>query len=276
MTHRELPKPLLLRIIEEDLDLLRGRRSDSTFEYVYFEPTETGRVTHGTKIDDGGKEKRLDRKQLRARHVFQVGIRVPKRRMIVARNQAVYVEKVVLDYRDEEGRQKFDEIAIAQTIRPGTEQLWDLPEVASDVVATVHARAFRKSANVELILVEARMIDKAGSPYFGAIQSAKLLEEAIRHGDIAATEIHAGGLAERMEKMHGAGTSQTGARPSKPAESRPIEPFPQADLEPPPSIEVFLELQRIEDLMTGTAEERREGLDRLHQLVRLLRPPTNR
>jgi hypothetical protein len=44
-------------------------------------------------------------------------------------------------------------------------------------------------------------------------------------------------------------------------------------MEATPSVEVYMDLQAIEDLLTGTESEKREGLDRLHQLVRRLRPP---
>jgi hypothetical protein len=36
-------------------------------------------------------------------------------------------------------------------------------------------------------------------------------------------------------------------------------------------LEMQTELQMIEDLLTGTEAERREGMDRLHQLVRRMR-----
>ena len=39
-----------------------------------------------------------------------------------------------------------------------------------------------------------------------------------------------------------------------------------------PGGDIYPDLQSIEDLLTGTDAERREGLDRLHQLVRRLRP----
>ncbi len=35
--------------------------------------------------------------------------------------------------------------------------------------------------------------------------------------------------------------------------------------------ELYTELQAIEDLLTGTDAEKRQGIDRLHQLVRKLR-----
>ena len=274
VTHRDLPRAVLQRVVAEDLDLLRGKGKDSTFEFVHFERFASGRVVHGTTIDDGGDDKRLDRKQLRAKHVYQFGIRVPKRKMLVVRNQAVYVEKVDLDYRDENGIQKFDEIVIAETIKPGEEKTWELPEIASDLVATVHARAFRKSASLELILVQARLVDNSDSPYFGAVQSAKLLDEAIRQGNIAATETHAGTLATRIKEIHGTGSAAMS--PLQTPEKTPVIPASDLEIENPPRIEIFLELQRIEDLITGSEPERREGLDRLHQLVRRLRIDADR
>ena len=39
-----------------------------------------------------------------------------------------------------------------------------------------------------------------------------------------------------------------------------------------PSVDIYPELQAVEDLLTGTEAEKREGLDRLHQVLRRLRP----
>jgi len=38
-----------------------------------------------------------------------------------------------------------------------------------------------------------------------------------------------------------------------------------------PAPDIAAELQSIEDLLTGTEAERRQGLDKLHQLLRRLR-----
>ena len=60
--------------------------------------------------------------------------------------------------------------------------------------------------------------------------------------------------------------------PSKPATAAVEVTAPRA--EPAPARaepDVAGELQAIEDLLTGTEVERRQGLDRLHQLLRRLR-----
>ncbi len=53
-----------------------------------------------------------------------------------------------------------------------------------------------------------------------------------------------------------------------PAAEKPATESVAAPLE----TNVYGELQTIEDLLTGSDAEKREGLDRLHQLIRRLRP----
>jgi hypothetical protein len=55
-----------------------------------------------------------------------------------------------------------------------------------------------------------------------------------------------------------------------PVVARRVEPAPEAAT-PAPQPEIHGELQTIEDLLTGSEQERREGMDRLHQLIRRMR-----
>jgi len=47
---------------------------------------------------------------------------------------------------------------------------------------------------------------------------------------------------------------------------------PATPVQSTPGIDLYQDLLSVEDLLTGTEAEKREGLDRLHQLVRRLRP----
>lgn len=255
VTRRDLPSALLNRILEEDLDLLRGRNEDGTFVFAHFERTEAGRVTHGTSVGDGGAEKRTDRKELRARHAFQLVIRVPNRRYLVVHNQPVYVEKVDFEYVTERGERRFETIEVDQIIRSGDDRVVDIPEIATDVVATVYARSMGRAANLELALVLAQIVDNSDSPFFGAVQSVKLLQASIERDDITSTGSLAATLAERM-LQHGAAGAPA---PRGASVGRTGDPG------------LFVELQEIEDLLTGSEIERLEGLNRLHQLIRRLR-----
>ena len=198
----------------------------------------------------------MERKELRAKNAFQLSIRVPTRRYLVVHNQPVHVEKVDLEYVNEAGLRRFETIEVDQIIRSGDEKVVDIPEIATDVIATVYARSMGRTANLELALVLAQIVDNSDSPFFGAVQSVKLLQAAIERDDLSTTGTLSAALADRMIH-HGA--------PGAPA-TRPAATVSPSDLD------LLGELQAIEDLLTGTETERRDGLNLLHQLIRQLRP----
>jgi hypothetical protein len=137
----------------------------------------------------------------------------------------------------------------------------DFPVVARratvSIVATVEEKGGYGNANVSL--VKARIVDNADSPYADAVASAKAIQRGIDNGD--APSIRA--VAQRLRSQLGGGTAVAAARPAASA----IDVV--ASVEPAP--EIRNELQAIEDLLTGTEQERRQGMDRLHQLIRRLR-----
>ncbi len=47
---RDMPHDLLRRIVNDDIETLRGRRSDGTYEYAGFERFESGRVTNSVSV----------------------------------------------------------------------------------------------------------------------------------------------------------------------------------------------------------------------------------
>ena len=47
---RDLPADLLKRIINEDIELLRGRRADGSYEFATYERFESGRITNSFSV----------------------------------------------------------------------------------------------------------------------------------------------------------------------------------------------------------------------------------
>jgi len=258
----EFPDKLLGSIVDEDIDLLRGRRTDTTYEWAHFEKIETGRVTRGASINAGTKS-RADRAEIRGRHVFRIEVEIPTRRMVVARNPAVKIARIDFDYTNEAGEKKFESFRLDALLAPGDKKAWDLPEIASDVVATVWGRSTGQNSNLDLSLIRAQLFDDTDGPFFGAVQSAKLLRTAIERKDADGVKTVAATLASRLEEM-GARSGLAQAAPSSAGAAAPDSTTPSIG-------EIYIQIQQIEDLLTGTEAERRTGLDKLHQLVRTLR-----
>jgi hypothetical protein len=85
------------------------------------------------------------------------------------------------------------------------------------------------------------------------VASEKAVLRALDHDDVGSMRAMATRIVRDLE-------------PETASPARGVEVVaPRADAD------LYNELQAIEDLMTGNETERRQGLDRLHQLVRKLR-----
>jgi len=121
--------------------------------------------------------------------------------------------------------------------------------------------------NVDVALVQARIVDSADSPYAEAVASAKAVLRALDNNDIPSLRA----TARRLRAALGGSTAVAAIPPPapRPAASEMTVTAPAADTAS--RIELKTELQTIEDLLTGTDAERREGMDRLHQMLRRMR-----
>jgi hypothetical protein len=154
----------------------------------------------------------------------------------------------------------------------------DLPEIARRAKATVYAHVESRDggpATIEIAMLKPKLADNADSPYAGAVRTLKSLQNSVDKREVAQVKaastriIEDLGFSSRNETPRISQSEVTvTAPPVSPARSStPLT----IDLETMPQVEVYLELQRIEDLLTGSEGERREGLDVLHQLIRKLR-----
>ena len=251
---RDLPTDLLERIIAEDIELLRGRRNDGSYQYATFERFDSGRISDSFSVRHHGD--RMEVLEMKGAWVYRVLVEVPSRRMVVRKNRPVWIERVEIDYIAERGstteRQTID---VKQWLRPGEFRPVELPAVARQasvrVVATVEQEA--GYGNLEITLVKARIVDNADSPYAHAVASAKAVQRALENNDLASMRT----MAQRMRGQLLAGAS--GFSPPAAASAARGESA------------IREELQAIEDLLTGSEQERREGMNRLHQLIRRLR-----
>jgi hypothetical protein len=260
---RDLPKDLLLRIIEEDIDLLRGKRPDGSYQYATFERFDSGRISSDFSVNPDKEEMRTI--ELKGAWVYRVLIEVPGRRLLVRRNRPVWVERVDLEYIAERSAQvERQTIEIKQWLQPGEFRPVDLPQIARQATVRVIATSDPKGgyANVVLSLIKARIVDNADSPYANAVTQAKAVQKALEGGDIAAIRT----ASQRLRSSLSGGAVATMSAPAglRPAASQETE-------DSATRLEMQAELQVIEDLLTGSESERREGLDRLHQLIRRLR-----
>jgi len=248
---RDLPRDLLRRIVEEDIDLLRGRRSDGTYQYAGYERFEAGRTTESFSV-----QPRDEKLEIRGSFVYRLVLQMPSRRMLVTKNRQVHIDRVEIDYIPErDGTQKVQNVKLDTWLKPGDSKTVEFDEVAKQATVRVYASADKAAGygNIVLALVQARVFDHADSPYADAVASEKAVLRALDHDDVGSMRAMATRIVKDLE-------------PETASPARGVEVVaPRADAD------LYNELQAIEDLMTGNETERRQGLDRLHQLVRKLR-----
>ncbi|HYC93982.1 MAG TPA: hypothetical protein VEO54_32580 [Thermoanaerobaculia bacterium] len=257
---RDLPADLLRRMIEEDIELLRGRRNDGSYQYASFERFDTGRITQDFSVQHRGDAK-MEVLELKGAWVYRLQIEVPSRRLLVRKNRPVWIERVDLEYIAERGSQtERQSIEIKQWLKPGEFRPVDLPQIARQLTARVVASVEDGSGygNVELALIKAKIVDNPNSPYGDAVASAKAIQRALDNSDVPSMRAMAQRLRNTLGRTPPQAQVQAAVQPQQPV----LQPIDRAMRD---------ELQEIEDLLTGSEQERREGMDRLHQLIRRLR-----
>lgn len=264
----DLPRDVLKRIVNEDIDLLRGKRADGTYQYASYDRMEGSRKSETVSIDPEHKESVLE---LRDVFAFRFIVSIPPRRMLVTKNHHIYVDRVEIETLPQKsGEKKFQVVKVDAWLEPGSSKTFELDDIGRQTVARVYAHADKDGyANVSLTLVEARIFDEPSSPYADAVESAKSILKAIEHNDKPSIRAMAQRITSRLPAESVAPAPVIGSAPATiaavPAASQIEVTGGRGDME------TVTELQAIEDLLTGTEAERRQGVDRLHQLVRHLR-----
>src|SRR5205807_3544977 len=90
----DLPRDLLKRIVNEDIDLLRGKRADGTYQYAAYDRMEAGRKSDSFSVDPEHKESVLE---LRDVFPYRLIVNVPSRRMMVAKNHHIYIDRIEIE-----------------------------------------------------------------------------------------------------------------------------------------------------------------------------------
>jgi hypothetical protein len=269
---RDLPQDLLKRIVNEDIEALRGRRADGTYDNATFDKLEQSRESKSFSVQPR-KNNELDHLEMKGSFVYRLLIDLPSRRMLVTKNRRIYVDHVELEYIPINSSPTLKQnIKVEAWVEPGESRSVDFPEVARQATVRVFARADSAAGygNVVLTLLHARVTDNADSPYSDAVLSAKAILRAIDNADVPSIRSMAIRIYDDLAPKIATPATQaidvvaTRANPAPAATTTSVLPAPGGD--------VYVELQSIEDLLTGNETEKRAGLDRLHQLVRRLRP----
>lgn len=248
-SERDLPTSVLRRITEENIELMRMPREDGTYRHATWQRMEASRVTKEFSIKP--RRNKMESVELRAANAYRVLVGVPHRRLLVRRNQPVWIERVDVEYVGEGSAQsRQTSIDVKAWLKPGDLRPIDLPVVTRQATVRVVASVDPNGSygNIDVSLVQARIVDNADSPYAAAVESAKAILRALDSNDAAAVRAS----AERMRLSLTATPADVPLRPAGTAG-------------------IGAELEMIRDLLQGSETQRRHGLGRLDDLIRSLR-----
>lgn len=261
MTHDRLPVDVLQRIIETDIDLLRGRHADGTYEFARYDRLEAGRESNSFSIQPTDSD-HLVKVEMRSSFVYRVVLDIPARRLVVAKNRPLWIDRVEVEYVPQSGgAPRTQTVQIGALLEPGATKTIDVEQISRGATVRIYARADKASGygNLAVTLIQAKLFDNPDSPYAAAVSTAKEIQKSIERQDIPTIR----SMARRM-------VAQLESAPAQPRETQTAVAAP----------ELVRQLESVEDLLTGTDAERREAADRLHQLIRTLRssapPPANK
>jgi hypothetical protein len=261
-TKRELPTDLLKRIVTEDIELMRGRRTDGSYEFASWERFEASRVKDGFSVQP--RSDKMETLEIKGEYVYRVILDAAERRLVVRKNRPIWIERVDFEY-----------VPLGTTtsavlsnevkawMQPGEIRTIELPVIARQAKVKVIATADEKGGygNITVALVQARIVDNADSPYADAVTSAKSMLRALENEDVPVVR----SMAQRVRDGIGAAPL---ALPASRVASTPQPAAAASSRDTAALVETQAELQLIEDLLTGNENERRQGMDRLHQLIR--------
>jgi len=268
VSKRDLPAGLLKRMVTDDIELLRGPRPDGTYQYASWERLEAARKTDTFSVKPKGDK--LQTVEMRGTNVYRVILDSPGRRLLVAKNRPIQIERVDIEYIPFGSTiAKLHSVPIGAPLVPGQNKPIDLPDIARQATVRVVAKADEKTGygNFSVSLVQAKIVDNSDSPYADAVASAKASLRALDNADIPSIRAMAARMRDALGARSVAAPVSGAGTPASSAVTVTAAETPAA----PQTPNVYSELQAIEDLLTGSDGERREGLDKLHQLLRRLR-----
>ena len=261
----DMPRDLLKRMLNEDMELLRGKQKDGSYQHASYERFEAGRDSSSFSVEATADQEKMTKLEVKGSFVYRLIVESPSRRMLVTKNRPVFLDRAEVEYIPVRGgAARVQNVSIRSVLEPGAQRAIDFDEVAKQATVRLFARTDKEDGygNLTLSLVRARISDNPDSPYADAVASAKAILRALDHDDTASMR----SMAQRMvASLQPAVASNSGGQLTVTA-SRSADPASATDPE------ILAELQAIEDLLTGAENERRQGLDRLHQLIRKLRP----
>lgn len=261
VARRDLPRDLVRRILDEDLDLLRGKISEQQYRYARWERTESDRREERFTIQTPSDREDPSAVAMKDELPYRIRLQVPSRRLLLLSNRRVFFDRVDLTHVPVgESAVRSETIRIDSWLEPGEERFLEMPQIAREATATVWARTDPgEKAAFDVAFYRASLVDDAASPFATVVRRIKSAGDAVSDRDYRRIRSLADEIMALLEA-----TATPGAQA--------ISAIPPTAPTPPVTDDLYFELRHIEDLLGGSEDDRREARERLRRLVMRLRP----
>jgi hypothetical protein len=263
-------RQVLLAIIDSDIHTLRGPRDDGTYRWASLQREEGGRVTEEKTIEHVYTENELRYITVTGANGYRVEVTVPKKRGTFSANNRVWIRNVLVDSTSFDGRTSHHEIPVNMWVNPGDANGVALPDIGKSVKAIVElgVESGNKAAVAEVALLQAKLVDDPGSPYFPATKRLIQIRDLADDRDINRGNLR-NAIDEALLSMPGELEKRT-AEQARAAEERRVAKgaIVLGDASP----DVVREMTDIARLLNGTIGDQTEGRARLQALIEKLSP----
>ena len=261
-------RQVLLAIIDSDIHTLRGSRDDGTYRWASLQREEGGRVTEEKTIEHVYTENELRYITVTGGNGYRVEVTVPKKRGTFSANNRVWIRNVLVDSTSFDGRTTHHEIPVNAWVNPGDANGVALPDIGKSVKAIVElgVESGNKAAVAEVSLLQAKLVDDPGSPYFPAVKRLIQIRDLADDRDMNRGNLR-NAIDEALLSMPGE-LEKRAAEQARAVEARRVAKgaIVLGDATP----DVVQELASIARLLSGTIGDQTEGRARLQALIEKL------
>lgn len=269
--------PVIRKVAEQNLDMLREPRKDGTYRWASFQRIEAGRVSAEKEIIKVHTESTLDTIELTGKRSFRVVVTAPKKRSLVSSNNKIFVKDVTGEITGTDGKARAIEIPVGVWVAPGDSHSVPLDDIAisARVKVSVGVESGGKKAVANVALLEAGLVDDPLNPYHPAVKRLVAIDTIVKEKTVSRGQLKAvteeavlelPGEMEKLMQLREIGLKRMRQLAESGEQTGVIA---VGDATP----DVVHELGKASKLLTGTVAEQEQGRKAIEALIEKLSPP---
>lgn len=269
--------PVVQKIAEQNLEMLREVRTDGSYRWAGFQRVEARRSENEISVNRVQSEPDLDVIEVTGKRAYSVVVSAPKKRGVFLANSKVFVRDITVELTSADGTMSSKEIPVGVWVDPGDSHTVPLDEISAStkVKVRVGVAAGGIKAVASAALLHAGLVDDPLNPYYPAVKrfntiAAIASEKNPSRGQLktVAQEAYLE-IPGEMEKFSAARDAKI-ARVKQLAETgEKAGTIALGDATP----DVVHEIAEANKLLSGTVEQQAAGRALLEALVTKLSPP---